>query len=214
MSTTITGYQSVAASSSDYNARDLQIRRAISQLSTATLVKVMAVTVTPGDLGPTGFVDVQPLVSQLDGAGAATPHGVVHNLPFVRAQSGTSAIIMDPAVGDIGLVVFCSRDVSAVKRTRQQSNPGSRRKYDWADGIYAHGLLSDTPLQYVRFSANGIEMQPLSGKSITLKANGAPIIVEGDLHVTGAVIAGFGGGDQVGLQTHTHAHGPAPDPGS
>lgn len=31
--------------------------------------------------------------------------------------------------------------------------------------------------------------------------------VKGDLHVTGAVIAGSGSGDQVGLQTHTH-----PDP--
>lgn len=31
--------------------------------------------------------------------------------------------------------------------------------------------------------------------------------IKGDLHVSGAVIAGFGGGDQVGLQTHTH-----PDP--
>lgn len=30
------------------------------------------------------------------------------------------------------------------------------------------------------------------------------ITMTGDLHVTGAVIAGYGGGDQVGLQTHRH----------
>lgn len=29
----------------------------------------------------------------------------------------------------------------------------------------------------------------------------------GDFHATGAVIAGYGGGDQVGLQTHTHTQG-------
>lgn len=32
-------------------------------------------------------------------------------------------------------------------------------------------------------------------------------IVAGNLHVNGAIIAGFGGGDQVGLQTHTHMQG-------
>ena len=37
---------------------------------------------------------------------------------------------------------------------------------------------------------------------------GATWIVTGDLHVTGAVIAGYGGADQVGMQTHTH-HQPA-----
>lgn len=31
-------------------------------------------------------------------------------------------------------------------------------------------------------------------------------VVHGDLHVTGSVIAGFGGGDQVGLQTHIHGN--------
>ena len=31
--------------------------------------------------------------------------------------------------------------------------------------------------------------------------------ITGDLHVQGAVIAGYGGGDQVGLQTHTHTQG-------
>ena len=31
------------------------------------------------------------------------------------------------------------------------------------------------------------------------------VTINGDLRVTGAVIAGYGGGDQVGLQTHEHA---------
>lgn len=30
---------------------------------------------------------------------------------------------------------------------------------------------------------------------------------DGDFHATGVVIAGFGGGDQVGLQTHIHSQG-------
>ena len=34
--------------------------------------------------------------------------------------------------------------------------------------------------------------------------NAGTMTVTGDLHVTGAVIAGYGGSDQVGLQTHRH----------
>jgi len=33
------------------------------------------------------------------------------------------------------------------------------------------------------------------------------VVVTGDLHVQGAVIAGYGGSDQVGLQTHRHTQG-------
>ena len=35
------------------------------------------------------------------------------------------------------------------------------------------------------------------------------LAIAGDLHVTGAVIAGYGGADQVGLQTHKHGEGTA-----
>lgn len=38
----------------------------------------------------------------------------------------------------------------------------------------------------------------------TIDLYGVTVTIHGDLHVTGAVIAGYGGGDQVGLQTHDH----------
>lgn len=42
----------------------------------------------------------------------------------------------------------------------------------------------------------------------SIKLGSAGVTVTGDLHVSGAVIAGYGGADQVGLQSHTHAeHG-------
>lgn len=45
------------------------------------------------------------------------------------------------------------------------------------------------------------------GIVIDLHGNGNVTIQNGDLHVTGAIIAGFGTGDQVGVQTHTHHQG-------
>ena len=45
----------------------------------------------------------------------------------------------------------------------------------------------------------------LSATGIVINGNGVPVLIENaDLHVTGAVIAGWGGSDQVGLQTHRH----------
>jgi hypothetical protein len=118
-------------------------------------VQVMAVKGGGGALGIAGTVNVHPLVNQIDGSGVATPHGTIHNLPYVRLQGGQNGIIIDPVVGDIGLAVFCDRDISAVKSSRAQANPGSRRRYNPADGVYIGGLLNAVVSQYLQF-AGGI----------------------------------------------------------
>src|SRR3546814_8828800 len=116
------------------------VQTILSRLSTATLVRIVSCT-NAGGLSPVGFVDVQPLVNQVDGANNAVPHGVVHNLPYFRLQGGDDAIIIDPKPGDIGMAAFASRDISAVKASKKQSNPGSGRSFDMAAGMYFGGLL-------------------------------------------------------------------------
>ncbi|WP_258956167.1 Gp138 family membrane-puncturing spike protein [Achromobacter aegrifaciens] len=143
------------------------IGQALARLSTSTVVRVVAVT-NAGGLAPVGFVDVQPLVNQLDGAGNAVPHGVLHHLPYFRLQGGTDAVILDPKVGDLGIAVFASRDISAVKASKAQANPGSWRSYDMADGLYVGGLLNGTPVQYVQFTAGGINV--VSPSKVTVQA--------------------------------------------
>ncbi|WP_254926084.1 phage baseplate assembly protein [Bordetella genomosp. 11] len=139
----------------------------LKELRTIDLVEVVGVT-NAGGLEPVGFVDVQPLVDQVDGVGNATPHGVLHHLPYFRLQGGTDAAILDPKVGDIGMAAFASRDISSVKATKAQATPGSNRSFDMADGLYFGGLLNGTPTQYVRFSPDGIEI--VSPTSIRLAA--------------------------------------------
>lgn len=46
-----------------------------------------------------------------------------------------------------------------------------------------------------------------TGVTIDMGGNGNVSIENGDLYVSGAVIAGYGGGDQVNLQTHRHGTG-------
>lgn len=151
----------------EYGAIMFVIGQALARLSTSTVVRVVAVT-NAGGLAPVGFVDVQPLVNQLDGAGNAVPHGVLHHLPYFRLQGGTDAVILDPKVDDLGIAVFASRDISAVKASKAQANPGSWRAYDMADGLYVGGLLNGTPVQYVQFTTGGINV--VSPAKVTVEA--------------------------------------------
>lgn len=156
-----------AEGADDYGAMLFVIQQALARLSTSTVVRVVAVT-NAGGVTPVGFVDVQPLVNQVDGIGNATPHGVLHNLPYFRLQGGTDAVILDPKVGDLGIAVFASRDISAVKASKDQANPGSWRSHDMADGLYVGGLLNGTPVQYVQFAAGGINV--VSPAKVTITA--------------------------------------------
>jgi len=161
------GQARAAEGGDEYGALMFVIGQALARLSTATLVRVVSVT-NAGGVEPVGFVDVQPLVNQLDGAGNATPHAVLHQLPYFRLQGGTDAVILDPKVDDVGIAVFASRDISAVKSSKGQANPGSWRSHDMADGLYVGGLLNGTPVQYVQFTAGGINV--VSPSKVTVQA--------------------------------------------
>lgn len=152
------GQMGVSDDTSEYNKVAFVARQLVNLIATAKVVRVLAVT-NAGGVEPVGFVDVQPLVNQVDGLGNPTPHGTVHNLPYARAQGGTDAIILDPKVGDIGIAVFADRDSSSVKAQRGgPANPGSRRKYDMADGVYLFGILNGVPVNYIQFVDGGINV--------------------------------------------------------
>lgn len=141
----------------DYNVQYFAIQQALSKLQTATLVRVESCT-NDGGVSPFGLVDVTPLVAQVDGTGELTPHVTAYQLPYLRLQGGSSAFILDPKAGDIGIAIFASRDISNVKSTQGPSGPGSGRQYDLSDGMYLGGLLNAAPTQYIRFSDAGIEI--------------------------------------------------------
>lgn len=180
----------------EYGALQFIVQSVLSRVNTATLVKVVAVSA--GWVGAAGTVDVQPLVNQIDGSGNGRTMGVLHNLPYLRVQGGANAIILDPEVGDIGIAVFCSRDISKVKTTKKISNPGSWAIHSMSDGLYLGGVLNGSPSQYVSFGTAGVTIH--SPIKITLDApaieihgtvsdNGTNI---GATHVHGGVQPGSG----------------------
>lgn len=176
------GAQDPNSGTSDLNALLFVVSQQLNGVWTNALVKVVAVT-NAGELAPVGFVDIQPLVHQIDGAGNAIPHGVIHRVPYRRIQGGADAVILDPKVGDIGLASFCSRDISAVVATKGPNVPGTRRKFSPSDAVYQGTVLGAQPTQYVRFSADGVEI--VSPTQIKLQA--PDIQFDGPTHTTGAV---------------------------
>lgn len=198
---------------SEFNVFSFMIKQMVGRMSTSTMVQVKAVY--GGGLGPIGLVDVIPLVHTVDGFGKTIPHGTVYRLAYGRVQAGLNAIILDPVVGDVGVCVFADRDISTVKAVGANagpvpgSPPGSKRRFDFADGIYlmmASSKSSQLPTQYIRFLPAGGGIVIKSPGNVTI--NGTVTITPGgDIGATGYVKAGVGTGDQVGLQTHTHTQG-------
>jgi hypothetical protein len=191
-----TSIESLTSSTSEFNAISFLVEQLLGRTNTATLVKIVAVT-NAGGLSQVGFVDVQPLINQVDGANNAMPHGVLHNLPYFRMQGGADAIILDPKVGDIGIAVFADHDISIVSATKKQGNPGSGRRYSMADGMYLGGVLNGVPSQYVQFTATGINI--VSPLQVTISA--PSIATSGAWAHTGTIT---NNGKNIG-STHTHS---------
>lgn len=187
----------------EFNRMSFVVRSIMAQQATTTLVIVRAVE--------DGTVDVQPMVAQVDGAGNAVDHGIIHGLPVWRLQGGNSAVIVTPAVGDIGLAVFASTDISNVKRAKEPTTPGSFRRFDWSDGIYLGGLLNAEPTQLIRMDDSGITITVADGQPLTINADTVTITADtvsmsGDLDVTGSISSGAGstfGGKA--FDTHKHS---------
>lgn len=164
-------------------------RAAMAKVRTSMPVKVVAVH--GGGLAPVGRVDVQPLVQQTDSAGNVMSLPVLYGLPYLRWQGGASAVVLDPAVNDIGLVCFADRDVSAVVSAAQLSPPGSNRRFSLADGFYIGATLNEAPTQYLQFDpSNGVTLNsPTAIKAqIGTDANAARLVMNGS-----GLVLSFGG---------------------
>lgn len=188
-------------------AMRFMVQQLLNCMQTVALVKVVGVS-QHGDLSPVGTVNVQPLVNQMTGDRKAVPHGVIYGIPYFRLQGGSNALILDPQVGDIGMCGFCSRDSASAVANKGFANPNSHRKFDWADGLYFGGFLNGTPQQYVRFSADGLEV--VSPSKVTIQAPNVEL--KGQITLTGEVSASASiqakkdvKAGLISLKEHTHA---------
>jgi len=191
--------KSPTSSASEANSLEFFISQFVNRIWTSTIVVVTSVS-NAGNLAGAGTVSIRPLVGQIDSAGKVYPFTTpVYDVPYFRVQGGADAIILDPKIGDIGLAIFASRDVTVAKSTKAASPPGSNRNFDISDAFYLGGFLNGTPNQYVRFSASGMELvSPTKVKiSAPIAEIDAPSII-----LNGAVTQGSG--SNAGTATFTN----------
>ena len=169
-----------------FNAMSFIAKQVLSGAWTVTLAQVKSVT-NAGEVKDTGTVSLQPLVNQVDGQGNATPHGTISNAIYFRYGGKDGAIICDPVVGDIGIMLSASSDISSVKANKAQANPGSSRKFDPADAIYLGAVLSAAPTQYITFTSTGLKIADKNNNAIEFKQGG--IFVTGNIVVQGNLAA-------------------------
>lgn len=178
-------------------AQDMYIiNNLIANIHTMMPVKILSVTVPPDSLAPIGRCEVLPLVQQIDGSNNVYPMGKIVNVPYLRVQGGSNAIVIDPQVGDVGLCGFCERDISIVKRTGELSAPDTRRKYDINSAVYMFTMMSGAPTQYIHFKSSGIDIKTtgdLNINGLIIKADGTLVTKDGDTvdkHSHGGVQSG------------------------
>lgn len=159
------------------------INSLIGRIGTVTVCRI--VKVKSGGVGPVGLVDIMPMVLQVDGAGNVYDNATIFNVPYMRYQGGANAVIIDPKVGDIGICLVATRDISKVKRTKKDAPPDSKRKFDWADSLYIGGILNGTPAQYIHFLESGIDIVATG----EIKATGTKIILDAPVETTSTLQA-------------------------
>jgi hypothetical protein len=132
-------------------------------------------------------IQCTPLVLDVTTGGVSVSQSPIYGVPYFRVQGGTSAVIIDPRPGDIGLVVVASRDTSAVIAAGgAAAAPATDRAYSTADAFYVAPFLNGTPTQYIEFAPDG---------------GGIRIVTPGQLDITASKVTH--NGSDIGA-THTH----------
>lgn len=186
-------FEQNAAYNTMSGAIDELIQAKIERLGPSMLVKVVAVH--NEGVSITGSVDVQPLVQQQDARGRPVRRAIIRNVPYIRIQGGTSALIVDPQLGDIGFAIVAGRDMKHAVSARCEAPPASNRIYSISDAVYVGGFLNDAPGQYIQATTNGWRI--VTTGTVSIEAAG--ITANCDFTTTGDVKAGG-----ISLKEHTH----------
>lgn len=175
-------------------------------LNSNYFIRLATVTAVRGT-APNLVVDVLPLVAEVRSSDRTIIQGSqIYNIPVWRLQRGGSAIIMDPVVGDIGLIAVCDVDISVARAARKESVPGSNRTHSQSDAIYFGGVLNGQPTQFIEFADSELNITSPNPVNITCsKANiTAPDGIDAItplLNVSGDIRAGGNITDNAGTQS-------------
>lgn len=143
----------------EYDKVISQFNSLITNINTAIPCKVVAIEKQEQrGVNIVGFVDIQLMIEQTNGQKKGNETAIICNVPYIRIQGGTNAVIIDPEINDLGVAIFASRDITNFKEARRQTPPATWRKFSISDAIYIGGIRNQKPVQYIHFRNDGIEI--------------------------------------------------------
>lgn len=143
----------------EYDKVISQFNSLITNVNTAIPCKIVAIEKQEQrGVNIVGFVDIQLMIEQTNGQKKGNETAIICNVPYVRIQGGTNAVIIDPEINDLGVAIFASRDITNFKEARRQTPPATWRKFSISDAIYIGGIRNQKPVQYIHFRNDGIEI--------------------------------------------------------
>ena len=169
----------------EFNSLSFVVNSIISdRVKTAELVRVIT---NNGD----GTLDVLPIISDVDSEGNAISETPIFGVKFIEWQYGINAIQAQPAIGDVGLLVVCTKDT----KNAQSGVVGDLGSFELESGIYLGGLkgFNQAPTQYIKFTENGIEIT--TPKTLTVNTTENVVVnATGNANVTAVDIVATASG--------------------
>lgn len=160
-------------------AQQFIIAKLLLGVHTCQLVQVQAVQPVSGKVG---FLTCIPLTLDTSTNNVVLADSSIFNVPYMRYQGGSSAVILDPVAGDIGLAIFAEDDITNVKQTIAAGAPATNRSHSTADALYIGGVLNPDPTQFIQFQPGGAGIVIHTPGNLALQAGGNL-----DINVTGQV---------------------------
>lgn len=117
-------------------------------------------------------IAVIPIVKSANASGNPIPESPIFNVKYIQWQYGTNIIRAAPAVGDVGIIVVCKKDISSI----ESGIVGSFREFSLSDGIYIGGLFGFNvePTQIIEFTDAGITVT--TPKTLTINATESVVV--------------------------------------
>ena len=110
----------------EYDKVISQFNSLITNVNTAIPCKVVAIEKQEQrGVNIVGFVDIQLMIEQTNGQKKGNETAIICNVPYIRIQGGTNAVIIDPEINDLGVAIFASRDITNFKEARRQTPPAT-----------------------------------------------------------------------------------------
>lgn len=178
----------------DFNGLLYVISKAISnKVNTIELVRVTAVNGSK--------VNVIPALDKINMDGDRIPSSEIYSVNVFRYQAGENSVIINPEVGDIGLLLICKHDISNFEAGLVIDNG----EFNYGDGVYLGGVLgfNKQPTQFIEFESGGITVTTpadltINAQSATINATeinlggagGKKIALDGDPVKSGSTTVG------------------------